>query len=168
MNIKFDAKCPEEVENSIRSYLEEFYPVVQRWIDKFTVEFEVENEEGFEAAIIVRREYKNARLFVTSEYLLLDEKERMHTIAHELAHILTSPLRVETRRIAEVWVPMETIEYVRGVFDNVEEQVVDDLAKFLVTCLTAKRESGKLSTPGITFTGAYGQIIDADKHGRSD
>ncbi len=141
MNIKFDPACPIEIRGIVEPYLATFYPLISRCVDNFVVEFIPETSEfsePFEAAILIRREYKTARLFVSSEYLVLDKKERKLAIAHELAHIITASLRTETRRVVEIWVPEETVEYVKGVFDNAEETLVDDLSKLMVECLTTK------------------------------
>jgi len=134
--LRFHADFPQKLRKEVEELLVKYTKLTERLVDEMDVRYEYAEVDGDNlAAINVSRRYRSATMYIFPRFFTLDPGERETTLAHEVAHILTIPTRKEVFRVIENWVPMESKEYVAGVFEEVDELVTDDLSRFFVALM---------------------------------
>jgi hypothetical protein len=124
---------PPEVAEVVQDILSEYEVLTSRIVDRFTVRFVSGSDtDDFEAAVNIRREYRSSTVFITAEFMRLDEENRRQAICHELAHVFTDPLYAEVLTIIENFVPGDVSAYVEEQVRKQNELAVDDLSRFFV------------------------------------
>lgn len=136
--IRLAANFPEEMEEHVLPYFDEFLPLLARDLDIITMCWEDMDED---AQIAHNDKYRRAFITVSASWLNTPEEDRWDIAAHELAHIMVNGL---TKRVDNLmdWFEEHSnqhLGFVRETINVSEEMLVSDIAR-LVLRVTGKWE----------------------------
>jgi hypothetical protein len=143
--IIFHSTFPSALKRETRAALEPLLPLVQD-LEEVHLMVKGAGDEGLptgEAAILVRRRYHVAHIWLDPVFYTLDEDTRRKTLLHELIHVRLDIFSREVFHVLEHWVPEAVEEYVKDRLEDAEETATDALAHAIDRLLVAN--AGKLT-----------------------
>lgn len=136
--IIFHSTFPGALKKETKATLEPLLPLVG---DLETVQVILrgagdEHVPSGEAAILVKRQYHVAHIWLDPIFFSLPEEERRQTLLHELIHVRLDALGNEIQHLLKHWVPDGVDAYVYDRINEVEEETTDALAHAIERLLT--------------------------------
>jgi hypothetical protein len=126
--IVFRPNFPEELREIVEPLIEKHKWMMLGNLRRLDVAFGL-TEEDADASMTVMLRYHEGVLSINSGFLKYDDAARDHTIAHELAHVITQGLLDEMWDILEHFIPDEMTGYVRKKVVRQHERLTDLIAE---------------------------------------
>lgn len=148
--ITFHPNFPSALKRETREMLEPLLPLVED-LEEIHLHVKGSGDEGLpsgEAAILVRRRYHIAHVWLDPVFYSLSPEDRRRTLLHELIHVRLDVFSREVFHVLEHWVPEAVEEYVQDRLEDAEETATDALAHAIDRLLTSRaHESSLKKTP---------------------
>jgi hypothetical protein len=135
-DIQFMDAFPHALRPEVESLLTPFLEVASD-LRTICVHMKGAGDDPGEAAILVKRRYHIAHLYLDSSFFDLTFAEKELFLIHELVHVVVDIFSREVRHVLAEFIPEDLREFVGGRLEDAEETVVDRIAHLYHEALSA-------------------------------